>query len=63
MFLDVGSVWDHGLDSKLRVSTGVTFNPGPVFFTVGFPVNTDEFRAVFMMGLRFRAPSAGIKKY
>jgi surface antigen Omp85-like protein len=63
MFLDVGSVWDHGVDSKLRVSTGVTFNPGPVFFTVGFPVNTDEFRAVFMMGLRFRAPSAGIKKY
>jgi hypothetical protein len=61
MFLDVGSVWDHGADSKLRVSTGVTFNPGPVFFTLGFPVNTDEFRAVFMMGLRFQTP--WIKKY
>jgi hypothetical protein len=63
MFLDVGSVWDNGADAKLRVSTGVTFNPGPAFFTLGFPVNTDEFRAVFMMGLRFRAPLAGIKKY
>jgi hypothetical protein len=63
VFVDAGSVWDRGLDSKLRVSTGVTFNPGPVFFTVGFPLNTDEFRAVFMMGLRFPSPSLGIKKY
>jgi predicted outer membrane protein len=63
MFLDVGSVWDKGADLKTRVSTGVTFHPGPVFFTVGFPVNTDEFRAVFMMGLRVPGLSAGIKKY
>ena len=63
MFLDAGAVWDHGADAKMRVSTGVTFNPGPVFFTVGFPLNTDEFRAVFVMGLRFPSPSVGIKKY
>jgi surface antigen Omp85-like protein len=62
VFLDAGSVWSNGADPKMRVSTGVTFNPGPVFFTVGFPVNTDEFRAMFMMGLRFRSPSIGITK-
>jgi predicted outer membrane protein len=63
MFVDAGSVWDDGVDLKMRVSTGVTFNPGPVFFTVAFPVNTDEFRAMFMMGLRFPGPSVGIKKH
>ena len=63
MFLDAGSVWDDGADRRVRVSTGVTFNPGPVFFTVGFPVNTEEFRAVFTMGFRFPSALAGIKKY
>ena len=48
---------------RVRVSTGVTFNPGPVFFTLGFPVNTDEFRAVFTMGFRFSGASVGIKKH
>jgi outer membrane protein assembly factor BamA len=52
LFLDAGSVWDTPADKKLRFSTGVSFNPGPVFFTLGFPLNTDEFRAVFTMGLR-----------
>jgi hypothetical protein len=41
----------------------VTFGPGPVFVTVGFPVNTDEFRAVFTMGFRFPGPPAGVKKF
>ena len=63
MFLDTGSVWNEGADRRVRVSTGLTFSPGPVFFTVGFPVNTDEFRAVFTMGFRFPSPLAGIKKY
>jgi Omp85 superfamily domain len=63
MFLDAGSVWDGGADRRMRVSTGVTFSPGPVFFTVGFPVNTDEFRAVFTMGYRFPSPPAGLKKF
>ena len=38
---------------KVRFSTGFGFTPGPVFMTVGFPLNTDEFRAVFTMGFRF----------
>ena len=63
LFLDTGSVWDDGADRRLRVSTGVTFNPGPVFFTLGFPLNTDEFRAVFTMGFRFSGAAVGIKKY
>jgi outer membrane translocation and assembly module TamA len=63
MFLDAGSVWDAGAERRMRLSTGVTFSPGPVFFTVGFPVNTDEFRAVFTMGFRFPGPPAGVKKF
>lgn len=63
MFLDAGSIWDGGAERRMRVSTGVTFSPGPVFFTVGFPVNTDEFRAVFTMGYRFPSPPAGLKKF
>jgi hypothetical protein len=53
MFLDAGSVWNDGAERRTRVSTGVTFTPGPLFFTLGFPVNTDEFRAVFTMGFRY----------
>ena len=63
MFLDAGSVWDDGTERRFRASTGVTVNPGPVFFTIGFPINTDEFRAVFTMGLRFPSSLVGIKKY
>lgn len=59
MFFDSGSVWDTPADKHLRFSTGVGFNPGPVFFTLGFPLNTDEFRAVFTMGLRF--PTVGFR--
>lgn len=60
MFLDSGSVWDTGAVKQLRFSTGVSFNPGPAFFTLGFPLNTDEFRAVFTMGIRF--PQVGFRK-
>jgi hypothetical protein len=61
LFLDTGSVWDHHVARLTRVSAGVGFNPGPVFFTVGFPLNTDEVSAVFAMGIRFSGP--GIQKY
>ena len=46
--------------ARIRFSTGLGFNPGPVFFTLGFPLNTEEFRAVFTMGLRF--PRLGFSK-
>ena len=62
-FLDAGAVWDDGADRRLRVSTGVTINPGPVFLTVGFPVNTGEFGAVFTMGFRFPTSLMQIRKY
>jgi hypothetical protein len=51
LFLDSGSVWDTGTDRKVRFSTGFSVTPGPWFFTVGFPLNTGEFRAVFTMGI------------
>jgi hypothetical protein len=54
LFLDVGSVWDAERERHVRVSTGLGFNAGPAFFVIGFPLNTDDFRAVFTMGLRIR---------
>lgn len=52
-FLDSGSVWDAGSDARVRVATGIGFHPGPFFMTVGFPLNTDDVRAVFTTGIRF----------
>ena len=62
LFLDGGSVWDAGTQKKVRFSTGVSFSPGPVFFTLGFPINTDEFRAVFTMGFRAGISSTSVRK-
>jgi hypothetical protein len=62
-FLDTGAVWNGGAERRVRASAGLTYAPGPVFFTVGFPLNTDEFRAVFTMGLRFPSASARISKH
>jgi len=59
LFLDVGSVWDANTERKVRVSTGFGFHAGPAFFVVGFPLNTDNVRAVFTMGLR--VSGVGIK--
>jgi hypothetical protein len=52
LFLDVGSVWDAGAERHVRVSTGFGLHAGPAFLAVGFPLNTDNLRAVFTMGLR-----------
>ena len=52
-FLDVGSVWDDGAEAQVRVSSGLGIHAGPFFMLVGFPLNTDDVRAVFMTGLRF----------
>jgi outer membrane protein assembly factor BamA len=60
LFLDSGSVWNDGTARQARFSTGVTYQPGPLFFTLGFPLNTDELRAVFTMG--FRISSFGWKR-
>lgn len=63
LFLDTGSVWDTGTERRFRVSTGVGFHPGPVFFTLGFPVNTDDLRAVFTMGIRFSSTGFDMGKW
>jgi hypothetical protein len=52
VFLDVGSVWDRPADRRARVSTGLELSAGPVFATIGFPLNTDTVTAVFTMGIR-----------
>jgi hypothetical protein len=56
-------VWDTGTEKRVRFSTGAGFTRGPLFMTLGFPINTDEFRAVFTMGFRFSITSTGVKKY
>ena len=61
LFLDSGSVWDDGLEKRVRFSTGVNFTAGPVFASLAFPINTDEFRAVFAMGFRWNLAIAGVK--
>jgi hypothetical protein len=60
-FLDSGSVWDEGSDVRVRVASGIGFHPGPFFITVGFPLNTDDVRAVFTTGIRFGG--IGLRKY
>lgn len=60
-FLDSGSVWDDGDDTRIRVAAGFGFHPGPFFMTVGFPLNTDNVRAVFTTGVRFGG--IGFRKY
>jgi hypothetical protein len=52
LFLDAGSVWDDGQEARARFSAGVGIHAGPVFFTLGFPLNTDDLTPVFTMGFR-----------
>lgn len=60
-FLDSGSVWDKDADARVRVASGVGIHASPFFMTVGFPLNTDDVRAVFTTGVRFGG--IGIRKY
>jgi hypothetical protein len=60
-FLDSGSVWDNGTESRVRVAAGFGFHGDPFFMTVGFPLNTDDVRAVFSAGVRFGG--VGMRKY
>lgn len=59
LFLDVGSVWDASAERRVRVSSGFGFHAGPAFFVLGFPLNTDDVRAVVTLGLRI--PGVGIR--
>ena len=53
LFLDSGSVWDDGIDPRVRLAAGIGLHTDPFFMTLGFPLNTDEVRAVFTTGVRF----------
>ena len=53
MFFDTGSVWDRNTDSKVRYSTGFGIHGDNSFLTVGFPLNSDDAGATFMVGIRF----------
>jgi hypothetical protein len=60
LFLDAGSVWDEANGEKrVRVSTGFGLHAGPVFLVVGFPLNTDDLKAVVTLGLRI--PGVGLR--
>ena len=59
LFLDVGSVWDANTQRHVRVSSGFGLHAGPAFFVLGFPLNTDDVRAVVALGLRI--PGLGIR--
>lgn len=61
VFLDVGSVWDEGRTRDVRVSTGLGFQAGPAFLTVGFPLNTDNLGAAIALGLRLGG-SLGVQR-
>jgi hypothetical protein len=61
LFLDSGSVWDTGVDKRVRVAAGFGFHSDPFFMTLGFPLNTDDVRAVFTTGVRFGGIS--MRKY
>lgn len=51
-FVDAGSVWRAGADRRFRVSTGVGFDTGAGFITVGVPLNGDTVAGTLMLGFR-----------
>jgi hypothetical protein len=53
LFIDTGSVWDRDTNPLVRVAAGAGFHHDNVFLTLGFPLNTDQLRAMFMMGIRY----------
>ncbi len=60
-FLDTGSAWDANTEKRVRVASGLNFEAGPYFATLGFPLNADSVRAVFTTGVRFGG--VGVRKY
>jgi len=63
MFLDAGSAWSAGEPARNRFAAGLTVTPGPLFFTLGFPLNGDNVRPIFAMGFRWSSSPAGVKKH
>ena len=61
LFLDSGAVWDTGVDKRVRVAAGFGYHSDPFFMTLGFPLNTDDERAVFTAGVRFGG--IGMRKF
>jgi hypothetical protein len=53
LFVDAGSVWDHGVDATLRVAAGLGLHGRNGFLTLGFPLDAEGTGAVFLMGVRF----------
>jgi hypothetical protein len=53
VFLDTGSVWERNTDMRIRFSTGFGLHGDNGFVTLGFPLNTDDVRVMFMAGVRF----------
>ena len=51
-FVDAGSVWDRGTDSRVRVSTGIGYYSHGMFATLGLPLNANHLGAAFMFGIR-----------
>ena len=52
-FFDAGSVWDQGVEAQLRLATGFGFTHENFFTLLGFPLDADEVRTVFTIGVRF----------
>jgi len=53
VFLDTGSVWTRETSASTEFSTGFGLSGDNVFVLVGVPLNQDDTRVSFMMGVRF----------
>jgi hypothetical protein len=53
LFVDTGSVWDHGADARIRVAGGLGLHGRNGFLTLGFPLTAGGTGAIFLMGVRF----------
>jgi hypothetical protein len=53
-FFDTGSVWDKGTPARVRLSTGVGYHDDNWFITFAVPLNDNDVRMTFMIGIRVR---------
>jgi hypothetical protein len=52
-FLDSGSVWNDNEGMRFRLSSGFGVQTDNAFVTLAFPLNADDLRVTFLMGVRF----------